>query len=83
MKFEQFRRLCLSLPEAEEIETWGESTFRVHGRIFAMGSPEGKSVSVKATLDALDGRILQQPGHEVAANKSGAAADKYFHSFRS
>ena len=61
MKFEQFRRLCLSLPEAEEIETWGESTFRVHGRIFAMGSPEGKSVSVKATLDDQAGLVAMDP----------------------
>ncbi|TMC51787.1 MAG: MmcQ/YjbR family DNA-binding protein [Chloroflexi bacterium] len=61
MKFEQFRRLCLSLPEAEEIETWGESTFRVRGRIFAMGSPEGKSVSVKATLDDQAGLVAMDP----------------------
>jgi hypothetical protein len=45
--FAQFRKLCLALPEAEELETWGEATFRVRGRIFAMGSPEGSSVSVK------------------------------------
>jgi hypothetical protein len=57
MKFEQFRRICLSLPEAEERETWGEATFRVRGRIFAMGSPEGTSVSVKASLDDQAGLV--------------------------
>jgi hypothetical protein len=61
MKYEQFRHLCLSLPEAEEVETWGEATFRVRGRIFAMGSPEGKSVSVKATLDDQSGLVAMDP----------------------
>lgn len=30
------RELCLVLPEAAEQETWGEPTFRVRARIFAM-----------------------------------------------
>ena len=51
MTFKQFRRLCLAMPEAEERETWGEATFRFKDRIFAMGSPEGEFVSVKATPD--------------------------------
>jgi hypothetical protein len=55
--FAQFRKLCLALPEAEELETWGEATFRVRGRIFAMGSPEGSSVSVKASLDDQAGLV--------------------------
>jgi hypothetical protein len=57
MKFEEFRSLCLQLPEAEELETWGDATFRVKGRIFAMGSPDGGSVSVKATLDDQAGLV--------------------------
>jgi hypothetical protein len=55
--FAQFRKLCLALPEAAELETWGEATFRVRGRIFAMGSPEGSSVSVKASLDDQAGLV--------------------------
>jgi hypothetical protein len=39
------------MPEAEERETWGEATFRVKDRIFAMGSPDGEFVSVKASPD--------------------------------
>lgn len=35
------RALCLALPEAEERETWGESTFRVRGKIFAMQATGG------------------------------------------
>jgi hypothetical protein len=57
VKFEEFRRLCLELPEAEERETWGEATFRVKGRIFAMGASDGGSVSLKASLDDQAGLV--------------------------
>jgi len=30
------RRLCLALPEAHEVEAWGEPTFRVRNKMFAM-----------------------------------------------
>jgi hypothetical protein len=33
---ERLRELCLALPEAHEVETWGEPTFRVRNKIFAM-----------------------------------------------
>jgi len=59
--FQQFRRLCLSLPEAEERETWGEATFRVRDRIFAMGSEGGEFVSVKASLDDQAGLVEMDP----------------------
>lgn len=61
MRFEEFRRLCLALPEAEERETWGEATFRVKDRIFAMGSPEGRQVSLKASLDDQAGLVEMDP----------------------
>jgi len=61
VRFGEFRRLCLSMPEAEELETWGEATFRVRGRIFAMGSSEGASVSIKATLDDQAGLVAMDP----------------------
>jgi hypothetical protein len=61
MRFKDFRRLCLSLPEAEERETWGEATFRVRDRIFAMGSPDGAFVSVKASLDDQSGLVAMDP----------------------
>jgi predicted DNA-binding protein (MmcQ/YjbR family) len=32
----RLRRLCLALPEAEEREAWGDPTWRVRNRIFAM-----------------------------------------------
>ena len=33
---ERLRRLCLALPEAVEKEAWGDPTFRVRDKIFAM-----------------------------------------------
>jgi hypothetical protein len=33
---DQLRELCLALPEAHEVEAWGEPTFRVKNKIFAM-----------------------------------------------
>lgn len=35
------RRICLSLPEAFEQEAWGEPTFRVRKRMFAMYANAG------------------------------------------
>lgn len=35
------RKICLALPEADEVEAWGEPTFRVRNRIFAMFASEG------------------------------------------
>jgi len=37
----RLRKLCLSLPEATEVETWGEPTFRVRNKLFAMYSSVG------------------------------------------
>jgi len=59
VRFERFRHLCLALPEAEERETWGEATFRVRDRIFAMGGPS--HVSVKASLDDQAGLVEMDP----------------------
>jgi hypothetical protein len=61
MKFERFRQLCLSLPQAEERETWGEPTFRVRDRIFAMVSLDGVFVSLKASLDDQSGLVEMDP----------------------
>jgi hypothetical protein len=49
------------MPEAEEVETWGEATFRIRGRIFAIGSSEGRTVSVKASLDDQAGLVAMDP----------------------
>lgn len=37
----RLRKLCLALPEAHEVEAWGEPTFRVRNKLFAMyAAPE-------------------------------------------
>lgn len=35
-QLERIRRICLSLPETSEKLAWGEPTFRVKGKLFAM-----------------------------------------------
>jgi hypothetical protein len=61
LRFEDFRRLCLSMPEAQERETWGEPTFRVRDRIFAMGSLDGDFVALKASLNDQSGLVEMDP----------------------
>ena len=61
MTFNQVRRLCLALPEVQEIETWGDATFRVRNKIFLIGSQEGEAVSIKASLDDQSGLIEMDP----------------------
>jgi hypothetical protein len=61
MTFKQLRRVCLSLPEVEERETWGDITFRVRQKIFVIASPDGPTASVKASLDDQAGLIEMDP----------------------
>jgi hypothetical protein len=37
----RLRKLALSLPEAHEVEAWGEPTFRVKNKLFAMYAASG------------------------------------------
>jgi predicted DNA-binding protein (MmcQ/YjbR family) len=37
----RLRKLCLDLPEAHEVEAWGEPTFRVRNKMFAMFASSG------------------------------------------
>ena len=63
--------MCLALPEAELRETWGEATFRVRDRIFAIGSFGGGHVSIKASLDDQSGLIEMDPKTFEAAAYTG------------
>ena len=60
-RLEPLRRICLVLPEASEKEAWGDPTWRVRDRIFAMqkGNYEGgrPSVWVKAPSGMQDAII--------------------------
>lgn len=38
---DRLREICLALPETSEVEAWGEPTFRVKGKIFAMHASAG------------------------------------------
>ena len=37
----RLRKLCLAFPEAHEVEAWGEPTFRVRNKLFAMYASDG------------------------------------------
>jgi predicted DNA-binding protein (MmcQ/YjbR family) len=43
---DRLRAICLALPEAAEREAWGDPTFRVRGKIFAMEKRGDGRVSV-------------------------------------
>jgi hypothetical protein len=53
---DRIRKLCLALPETHEVEAWGEPTFRVRNKLFAMYAADGNhhgsgrvSVWIKST----------------------------------
>jgi predicted DNA-binding protein (MmcQ/YjbR family) len=67
----RLRPICLSLPEAEEVETWETPTFRIRGKIFALvredavwlKAPKG---SQEILLEAAPDRFFRPPylGHK-------------------
>jgi hypothetical protein len=66
---DRVRRLCLALPEAGEQEAWGEPTFRVRKRIFAMYATAANhhgggraAVWCKAPLGVQEHLVRTQPG---------------------
>jgi hypothetical protein len=68
--FDDLRRLALALPEAEEIVTWEtDITFRVRGKIFAIGGDGSDRVSIKqspetqAELIDLDPKTFQRSAY--------------------
>lgn len=65
---ERLRRICLALPEAAEKLAWGDPTFRVRDRIFAMPkSGDGRlSVWMKAPPHAQEILIGADPARFFA-----------------
>ena len=69
------RKLALSLPEAHEVEAWGEPTFRVKNKIFAMYADAGnhhgdgrpavwckaRAVNQRLMIDAAPDRFFSPP----------------------
>ena len=63
---DRVRRLCLALPESNEQESWGEPTFRVRKKIFAMFAAAthhggGDAVWCKAPLGIQELLIRSSP----------------------
>ena len=57
----QLRELALSLPGAQERETWGHPTFRVRDKIFVIMSDDGTGARIKATKDEQSALIAEDP----------------------
>jgi hypothetical protein len=62
------RKICLGLPDTEEKIAWGEPTFRVHGKLFAMFSNnhhgDGRiAVWCNAPLGAQQDLVAADPEH--------------------
>lgn len=64
----KLRRISLALPEAHEVEAWGEPTFRVKNKLFAMYAADGNhhgsgrsSVWIKATKENQSLMLSAQP----------------------
>jgi hypothetical protein len=52
-EFSDAQRIVASLPEGKEVfvAEWGHPTFRVRGKMFATGSPDSPTMSVKASRE--------------------------------
>ncbi len=61
MQARTVRKLALSLPGAEELETWDTPTFRVRNKIFAMFAGGGREVWVKSMHDEQQALIAMDP----------------------
>jgi hypothetical protein len=59
MRKDTVRRFALTLPEAEERETWDTATFRVRSRIFMMFSEEERHAWVKSNHDEQRALVAQ------------------------
>jgi hypothetical protein len=68
---EELRQVALSLPEAEERETWGEATFRVRDKIFVTLSANGQVAGVKASLEDQEELIASDPQTFAVAHYTG------------
>jgi len=71
MTFKDLQRVCMALPEVEERETWGDATFRVRNKIFAISSPDGDTASIKASLDDQSGLVAMDPDTFALAAYTG------------
>jgi len=68
---EEVRQLALSLPEVDELETWGHPTFRVRDKIFATLSADEQTAGVKASLEDQEELIASDPQTFAVASYTG------------
>ena len=61
MRAATVRSFAMSLPEAEERETWGNATFRVHAKIFTMFDESERRLWIKSVLDEQQALIAMNP----------------------
>jgi len=61
MRAATVRSFALSLPEAEERETWGDATFRVRNKIFSMFDEKERHLWIKSTHDEQQALIAMDP----------------------
>jgi len=62
MRKDTVRRFAMTLPEAEERETWETATFRVRSKIFMMFSEHERHAWVKSTHDEQQALVAEDPG---------------------
>jgi hypothetical protein len=61
MRAATVRSLALSLPDAEERETWETATFRVRNKIFVMFDEKERHLWIKSTHDEQQALIAMDP----------------------
>jgi hypothetical protein len=61
MRASTVRSFALSLPEAEERETWEAATFRVRNKIFVMFDEKERHLWIKSTHDEQRSLIAMNP----------------------
>jgi hypothetical protein len=61
MRAATVRSFALSLPEAEERETWETATFRVRNKIFVMFDEKERHLWIKSTHDEQQALIAMNP----------------------
>ncbi|CAN5757989.1 MmcQ/YjbR family DNA-binding protein [soil metagenome] len=57
----KLRKICLQFPEALEVEAWGDPTYRVRNKIFAMEKGAGTEVWLKAPAGEQEALINSHP----------------------
>jgi hypothetical protein len=61
MRVATLRAFALTLPEAQERETWETATFRVRDKIFMMFSEHERHAWIKATFDEQQALVTMDP----------------------